>query len=68
VAYFSATKSTTSAHHLHHAFHHGHTIKTPQPNTHFFQNTPQKPSKTAKDPPVTTPEIFLEITIFLEEL
>jgi hypothetical protein len=68
VAYFSAKKNTLLKHHLHHASHHDHTIKTPQPNTHFSQNTPQKPSKTIKIRLSTTPDFFLRIAIFREEL
>jgi hypothetical protein len=59
VAYFSTTKNTLSEHHLNHAFHHDHTIKTPRPNTHFSQNTPQKPSNNEKNPASTTREFFL---------
>jgi hypothetical protein len=49
LAYLSAMKNTLSKHHVHHTFHHDHTSKTPRRNTHFFQNTPQKHSKTAKN-------------------
>jgi hypothetical protein len=64
VAYFSAAKNTLSKHHLHHAFHHDHTSKKPRSNTHFFQNTPEKPSKTTEIQPPTTPIFFSETSIF----
>jgi hypothetical protein len=68
VAYFSAKKNTLLKHHLHHASHHDHTIKTPQPNTHFSQNTPQKPNNNNKSPTPTTPDFFSQNAIFREEL
>jgi hypothetical protein len=41
VSHFSRRKTWPLKHHIHHAYHHKLTIKTPRINTHF----PQNPSK-----------------------
>jgi hypothetical protein len=59
VACFPLLKNSLSTHHVSPPIHHVLTIKKPSPATHFFQNTPQKRSKTIKSQTQTTANFFL---------
>jgi hypothetical protein len=59
VAHFSAPKNVLQTTTIHHTSHHVITIKKPHPDTHFSQNTPKNPSKTAKAPSHPGAQLFL---------
>jgi hypothetical protein len=63
---FVAPAQMQFSHHIHHAIHHVLTIKKPPSTTHFFQNTPQKPSKTTKTPETSRAKFFSENCTYRE--